>query len=774
MADNSVTIDVKLKESAAVSGAKKIKTSLDEIKTADGSLNWKGVKEGEKAAKSTGDGYTVLKNVFANLATQGIAMAGGAIKDFAADVINTGQTFETSMSKVAALSGASADELGQLETKARELGATTTFSASQAADAMGYMSLAGWKTADMLDGVGSVLTLAQAGEMDLAAASDLVTDYLSAFNMTAQDSARMVDVLAYAQANANTTVDGLGMAFKNCAANCNAAGMDVETTAAAISMMANQGLKGSEAGTALNAVMRDMTAKMEDGAIKIGEQSIAVMDAEGNYRDFVDILDDVGNATNGMGDAQKAAALQSTFTADSIKGLNLMLNAGAGELDSFREQLYNSGGAAEEIAGTMTDNLGGSFAELQSALEEIQLRIYDGIGTPLKTVVDFIAANAVPAFDGLVNILTTMAPLLVAIGTAIGVYQAYSLALTIAEKARAAATLMVEQAQNLLNNTMKANPIMFVISIISALVAAFMYLWTTNEEFRNFWIGLWDSICQAVSGIAEWFNANIIQPIINAFNAFGSFIGDIWTTITSVINGAIRTVSSIITNVTNIISRTWSTVWNSVSSVASSIWNGITSTIGGAINAAYNVVSTVVNTISNVVGNVFNAIKNTVTTVWNGIKTAIMTPINAARDIVKGAIDAIKGFFSFEIAWPHIPMPHFGINPDGWQIGDLLKGSIPSLRIDWYATGGEFNSPSVIGVGEAGRETVLPLTNKRTMRNVGEAITDAGGMGYDELIQEIRALRRELPRLFAMYCLHTLDIDKRTFARLVKESESYL
>lgn len=143
-------------------------------------------------------------------------------------------------------------------------------------------------------------------------------------------------------------MDSLGQAFKNCAANCNAAGMDVETTSAAIAMMANQGLKGSEAGTALNAVMRDMTSRMEDGSIAIGDQAVAVMDAQGNYRDFADILADVEAATDGMGDAEKAAALQSTFTADSIKGLNLMLNAGAGELSSFRDDLYGCAGAAED------------------------------------------------------------------------------------------------------------------------------------------------------------------------------------------------------------------------------------------------------------------------------------------------------------------------------------------------------------------------------------------------------------------------------------------
>ena len=404
---NTVTIDAKLNEKGVVSGAKKITVSLEDIKKADGSLNWQGVKDGESAAKKSGDGFTVLKGILANLATAGIAVAAGAVNDFCSEFVEIGQTVETSMSKVSALSGATGDDLATLEAKARELGASTTFSASQAADALGYMALAGWDTEQMLAGVGSVLTLAQAGEMELAAASDLVTDYLSAFNMEASETARMVDVLAYAQANANTTVEGLGMAFKNCAANANAAGMDVETTSAAISMMANQGLKGSEAGTALNAVLRDMTAKMEDGAIAIGEQSVAVMDAEGNYRDFTDILADVQEATNGMGDAEKAAALQSTFTADSIKGLNLLLNAGADEMVGFRDELYGCAGAAEETAATMTDNLGGDLAAMNSAFEELSLKIYDGLQEPLRSAVQFITGTVVPGIEGFMAWLTT-------------------------------------------------------------------------------------------------------------------------------------------------------------------------------------------------------------------------------------------------------------------------------------------------------------------------------------------------------------------------------
>ena len=142
---------------------------------------------------------------------------------------------------------------------------------------------------------------------------------------------------------------------------------------------------------------------------------------------------------------------------------------------------------------------------------------------------------------------------------------------------------------------------------------------------------------------------------------------------------------------------------------------------------------------------------------------------------MKSGIDAIVGFFTgAKFSWPKIPLPHFSVRPSGWQIGDLLKGSIPTLGVDWYATGGEFNSARIIGVGEAGRETVLPLSNPKAMRHVGEAITDAGGMGdMSEVVELLKSIEAMLPRLFARYCLRTLSVNKREFGRLVSESEGY-
>lgn len=178
--------------------------------------------------------------------------------------------------------------------------------------------------------------------------------------------------------------------------------MDVETTSAAIAMMANQGLKGSEAGTALNAVMSDMTSRMEDGAIKIGDATVAVMDAQGNYRDFADILADVEAATDGMGDAEKAAALQSTFTADSIKGLNLMLNAGRASCRPSATTCTGAPGSRGRREGHDRQPAG-DLAGMGSAFEELALKIYDGVQEPLRGAVQFVTGSVVPALTFLVE-----------------------------------------------------------------------------------------------------------------------------------------------------------------------------------------------------------------------------------------------------------------------------------------------------------------------------------------------------------------------------------
>lgn len=349
-----------------------------------------------KAADQADKFKSALKTI---AATIGIAKIAGEVKDFISSSIDLGKDFTAQMSEVGAISGASGEDLANLEKTAREYGATTVFSATEAAEALKYMSLAGWSANQSASALGGVLNLAAASGMELGQASDMVTDYLSAFGMQAQQSTYFADMLSYAQSNSNTTAAQLGEAYKNSAAQLHSAGQDVETVTSFLEAMANQGYKGSEAGTALTATMRDITQHMDDGAIKIGETSVKVQDAEGNFRDLTDIMTDVGKATEGMGDAQKAAALASTFTSDSQKAVNMLLNEGMDKVAGYEEALRHASGTSEDMAATMNDNLTGDLANMNSAMEEMKLRIYENMEEPLRDLVQSMTSSTIPALQ---------------------------------------------------------------------------------------------------------------------------------------------------------------------------------------------------------------------------------------------------------------------------------------------------------------------------------------------------------------------------------------
>ena len=349
-----------------------------------------------------------------NMASDIVSGIGEKLKGLASSVLQTGMDFTASMSEVQALSGATGKELEALTETAKEYGASTQFTASESAQALKYMALAGWDTQQMTAGLPGILSLAASSGMELAQASDIVTDYLSAFGMEAEQSAYMADLLSYAQANSNTTVEQLSGAYKNCAANMHAAGQSVETTTALLAMMANQGFKGEEAGTALSAVVRDLSDKMqladskmmqsnqslkgtadyienlsdlqEQYVVTVGNTAVAVSDANGNYRQLTDILKDMEKATGTMSETERTAALQSTLTADSIKGVNVMLNAGVQNAEDFAVALQNSTGTAEASAETMQDNIKGDLASLSSAFEGLQLNVFDEMKAPIREV----------------------------------------------------------------------------------------------------------------------------------------------------------------------------------------------------------------------------------------------------------------------------------------------------------------------------------------------------------------------------------------------------
>ena len=225
----------------------------------------------------------------------------------------------------------------------------------------------------------------------------------------------------------------------------------------------------------------------------------------------------------------------------------------------------------------------------------------------------------------------------------------------------------------------------------------------------------WNVISTTISTVL-----NVIMSIVSTvWNAISGVISSVMGVISNVISTVWSAISNTVSIIVNAISNFISTVWNTIKSVTSTVWNAIKSAIEGPINTAKSVVTNVVNAVKSTVSNVWNAIKSTTSNVWNGIKSAIEGPMNKARDFVKGIIDTIKGFFNFKISWPHIPMPHFSINPKGWSVGDLLKGSIPSLGIQWYKKGAILNKATPFGTspdgklmvgGEAGAEAIAPIS----------------------------------------------------------------
>lgn len=391
--------DAKAAEREAGSEVDRYARYIEEAReSADGcshSINEFGeaVSESGEAADAAGGAMNVFAGVVGgNIATAGIEKVCDWLKQGAKYAVEVGSGMESSLSKVQALSGATDAEMRELKATAEDLGRISKrFNAEDVSDAFGYMALADWNVRQQLAAIPGVINLATASEMDLAEASDMVTDYLTAFGLSAEYAGKMADMLAYAQSHSNATTAQFGEAYKNSAASLNAAGQSIQTVTALLEAYANQGRKGSEAGTSLSATMRDITSKMKDGAIQIGNTSIAVQDSNGDFRDLIDIMSDVEAATEGMGNAQRSAALSAVFTDDSIKGVNMVLQEGMDNVMGYREELENCDGAAEQMADTMSDNLQGAMDSASSAANGLGDAVYDYIKGPLTDMFDGIA-----------------------------------------------------------------------------------------------------------------------------------------------------------------------------------------------------------------------------------------------------------------------------------------------------------------------------------------------------------------------------------------------
>lgn len=617
------------------------KTKLSDAEYAADKLD-NSLEEVESSAKKADDGFTMFKATLANLAADAIMRAVDGIKNLVGNVIELGQNFTSTMSEVSAISGATGEDFEKLEACAREYGATTVFSASNAAEALKYMSLAGWDADQSTSALGGVLNLAAASGMELGAASDMVTDYLSAFAMEAGDAAYFADLLSYAQSHSNTTAEALGEAYKNCAANLNAAGQDVETVTSLLEGMANQGYKGSEAGTAMAAIMRDITNGMKDGAIKIGETSVALMDAQGNFRDLTDILTEVEAATNGMGDAERAVALSSTFTADSTKGLNLILNEGMDNIAGYEEELRGASGSAEEMANIMNDNLSGDVAAMNSAFEELGLKIYDALESKLRAGVQFITNGVIPAIEWLGGHIPEVTIAVSGLGAVIAAMNWG----TISSKIAMVKGALVKLAAALGGVSL---PAIAIIAVITAVALAFTNLWKNNEEFRNKITAIWDGIKAKFDefgqGIVDRLNAlgfefeditEVMKAVWDGFcEVLAPIFEGVFQQISNILNEALDILTGLFDIFAGIFTGDWDMVWQGVQEVFGAVWDFVVATFENWISTFTSLADTVLGWFG-----------TDWETVWTNVKTFFSDTWNAISSFFSGILTGIKTFFT--------------------------------------------------------------------------------------------------------------------------------
>jgi TP901 family phage tail tape measure protein len=675
----------------------------DEAGQAASGLDDMGDEMDEASSKSKGlDGaMDTLKDKLQNLAKKGIGMAVDALKDFIKQTIQLGIDFSSTMSSVQAITGASADEMAELEKAARDAGASTTFSAQEAGEALKYMALAGWDSGQSVSALGGILDLAAASGMGLAEASDAVTDYLTAFGMEAKESTRLADLLSYAQANANTSVDQLVAAYKNSAVTMAANGQSIEQVTAALATMSNAGLKGGEAGTALNAVMRDMTRKMQDGSIQIGDASVAILDAGGSFRSLGDILHDIGAATDSMSEGQRATALQMTFTTESIKGLNAMLGQGSGAVNDFADSLSGSGGAAKEMAAIMTDNLGGDIKQLNSTLDEIKLALFDLIEGPLRAIVQALT-EILKHSDGVADgIAKNFQPVIDQFSSASKGVDALKNADWDGIAAKAKDTWSgIEKAFSGAGEWFDG--------LGKEWKAIFEAGWT---EVKNVFSGVGDFFAKVVEAVkkpfepvVKWFSAlfgggsdkggeGVLGAIKKPFSGVGEFFEGVWAKVKAPFAKAEEWASKLVSGIkspfygiSSWFKETFTNAWNAAKNVMSNpgeFFSGVLAKVKGAFSGITSWFKETFTSAWSAAKGAFSKPGEWASGVYGSVKSGFFGITSWFKDTFSGAWDAAKGAFSkvgdfFSDVLAKVKSPFSGVTK--W-FGDLFGGTTISTGV---------------------------------------------------------------------------------------------
>lgn len=590
--------------------------------------------------EKTASGFTVLKGALANLAADAIRRCVDALKEFAAATLEVGRNFDSQMSKVEAISGATAEQVQLLRDKAKEMGSTTKFTATEAGEAFEYMAMAGWKTEEMLEGIEGIMNLAAASGAELGTTSDIVTDALTAFGYSAQDAGHFADILAAAATNSNTNVEMMGESFKYVAPLCGSLGYSAEDAAVALGLMANSGIKADLAGTSLRNLLQRMAKPTKESAEAMDRLGLSLYDDNGRMYSLMEIMEQLRGSMGqikmpteefmqacddldrqleegtikqkdydkeleeltkrafGAEGAEKARTAAMLGGARALSGLLAISNASEKDFNDLTKAIYDSEGAAENMAATMLDNLGGDMTLFKSKLEGVQLSLYEKFEPALREGVAALS-KLLDVFQWLIDHGDGVGAAISAIATGVGTFMLIinkAAILTAFTKGIGA----VKAAFVGLNAVMAANPIGLIIAAIAALVAAFIYLWKHSEKFRNFWINLWDNIKLFVLATVESIKL-IWQGLVDAFTG----------------------------------------AWEGVKEFFATIWEGIKLIVLGFLSWYYT-------TFIQPLIEAFRPVGEFFKTVWNVIKELAIGCLN----VIKLAWQALKDWFSVTVIEP--------------------------------------------------------------------------------------------------------------------------
>lgn len=761
-----------------------------------------------KASSAATGGFTIFKGVVADLVSNGIQKGIEELKKLSLSAVDTGMTFTSSMSNVKALSGATAEEMEALTEKAEEMGKKTSFTASQSADALGYMALAGWNTEEMLDGIDGVLNLAAASSMDLATASDIVTDAMTAFGMSADETNRFVDVLAATSTSSNTTVEMLGQSFKYVGAICGAMGYSIEDAGVALGMMANSGIKAEQAGTSLRSLLTRLSTNAGASANSLGALDILTQrlgvsfyDSSGNARDLSDVLvetraawaglnveeqvnyakkmagqeamtgflalmsdgaisiESVATAIDSMGydidalgvsvsdlqtlyksygdETAVATALMNQFSmtqedADQVTQLlGASLTQQTTSWDSLSNAINNSSGAASEMSDTILDNLQGDVTLMESALDGLKISIFDDVESPLRDVVQGITNDVIPAAEDMIgnikdgiewakehrSTLEGVALVLGSLTVGIGAYNAVTGIKTAMEAANTTTLHGLAAAQLKANLAFLASPITWVVAGITLLVGGFIYLWNTSEEFRGFWIGLWDDITgffgdakeklsDGINNIGGFFTSlpdKISGGISNFKKSVKAGFSEAYNSIDAITDGRLSSVVDVTKEKLNNIKSAYEEHGGGIQGVFSA---GL-QTVNEIATAKYDVLNALtggkLEEIHNMASEKFEALKNTASEKLEGIVSVATEKLDNMKSVYEENGGGIKGIAS-------VMYTELNSMTDG-KLGSMLQ--MTQSKLDNIKSKYEENGGGIKGIVSAGFQAIHEISTMK-------------------------------------------------------------